>query len=197
MRVIDVAVNGEVRWRAGMANASIITPLLSAWVADESLASLQVSGMCDLEQGRAAHVYWCENVAVGGGDTVAFKFTESDRVTPPEQIIPTDLPEYVEEQRAFAESMKNFAPDRVPAVRKCPGLSFEYQLNGQPAAIASLVGGEEHILCSVDWVKQRPDQCGVSIRTFGDKGKPDRSPATEWLRATLALNDELLVRIAA
>ena len=153
--------------------------------------------MCDLEQGRAAHVYWCENVAVGEGDTVAFKFTESDRVTSPEQIIPTDSPEYVEEQRVFAESMKNFVPDRVPALRKCPGLSFEYQLNGQPAAIASLVGGEEHILCSVDWVKQRPDQCGVSIRTFGDKGKPDRSPATEWLRATLALNDELLVRIAA
>ncbi len=45
MRVIDVAVNGQLRWRAGMANASIIAPQLSAWVADESPASLRVRSM--------------------------------------------------------------------------------------------------------------------------------------------------------
>jgi hypothetical protein len=180
-----------------MANASIIAPQLSAWVADESPASLRVSGMCDLEQGRAAHVYWCDSVAVAEGDTVSFKFTDSGNVTPPDEIVPTDSPEHVEEQRAFAESLKDSVPDGTPAVRTRPGLSFEYRLNGQPAALASLVGGEEHILCSLLWIRQRPDQCRIAIRTFGDKGRPEQSPATEWLRATLALNDEFSVRIAA
>src|SRR5439155_5135319 len=96
MRVIDVAVNGQLRWRAGMTNASIIAPQLSAWVADESPASLRVSGMCDLEQGRTAHVYWCESLAVAEGDTVTFTFTDSDNVTPPEEIVPRHSPEHVE-----------------------------------------------------------------------------------------------------
>ena len=197
MRAIDVAVNGQLRWRAGIAHASLITPLLGARVDDEPPASLMVSGMCDLGEGRVAHVYWCESLALAEGDTVTFTFRESTNVTPPEKIVPTDSPEYIEEQRAFAETVRDFVPDRTPAVRTHAGLSFEYQLNGGSAKLASLIGGEEHILCSLDWVKQRPDQCGVCIRTFGDKAKPEHSPATEWLRASLALYDELSVRIAA
>jgi hypothetical protein len=197
MRVIEVAVNGTLRWRAGIENASIIAPALSAWVADDSPASLMVSGMCDLDQARAAHVHWCERWSLANGDLVTFKFTESDDVTPPEAIVPTDSPAYLQDQRGFAESLKDFVPDRAPAVRKRPGLAFECQLNGKPAAIASLVGSEEHILSSLLWIKQRPDRCDVSVRTFGDKSKPEESPATEWLRTSLALNDAFSVRIAA
>ncbi len=82
-------------------------------------------------------------------------------------------------------------------MRTRPRLSFEYWLNGQSAAIASLIGGEEHVLCSLLWIKQRPDRCTVSVRTFGDKSKPEESPATEWLLTSLALNDDFSVRIAA
>jgi hypothetical protein len=197
MRAIDVAVNGKPLWRLGIMNASIISPSVSAWVADDSPASLMVSAMCDLDEGRAAHVRWCENWPLANGDLVAFRFMDSDDVTLPEAIVPTDSPDYLEEQRSLAESLKDFVPDRAPAVRKRPGLAFECRLNGQPAAIASLVGDEEHVLCSLLWIKQRPDRCSLSVRTFGDRSKPEDSPATEWLRTTLALNDDFSVRIAA
>ena len=197
MRAIDIAVNGKQLWRLGISNASIISPTLSAWVADDSPASLMVSAMCDLDEGRAAHVRWCESWPLADGDLVAFKFIESDDVTPPEAVVPTDSPDYLAEQRRLADSLKDFVPDRAPAVRKRPGLAFECRLKGQPAAIASLVEGEEHVLCSLLWIKQRPDRCEVSVRTFGDKAKPEGSPATEWLRTTLALNDDFSVRIAA
>ena len=197
MRAIAVVVNGQLRWRAGIANASILTPLLSAWIADEAPASIRVSGMCDLEQGRTAHVHWCESFPVAKGDTVVFRFIDTDHPTPPAEIIPTDSPAHLEEQRAFAESLKTFVPDPAPAARLHPALSFEYRLNGQPPATASLVGGEEHMLCSLLWIKQRPDQCRISIRSFGDKAKQEHSPATDWCQVTLALNDEIAICIAA
>ena len=131
------------------------------------------------------------------GDTVVFRFIEAADVTPPAEIVPTDSPQYVAEQAAFAESLKNLVPDRQPAVRLHQVLSLEYRLNGQPPAIASFVRGEEHMLCDLIWVKQRPDQCRLSVRSFGDKAKPEHSPSTRWLDATLALNDEFAVRIAA
>ena len=196
MRAIDVAVNGKLLWRLGIRNASIISPTVSAWVADDSPASLMVSGMCDLDERRAAHVHWCETWSLANGDLVAFKFIESDDVTPPKTIVPTDSPDYLEEQQSFAESLKDLVPERAPAVRKRPELAFECRLNGQPATIASLIRAEEHVLCSLLWIKQRPDRCDVSVRSFGDKSKPEHSPATEWLRTTLALNDDFSVRIA-
>src|SRR6266513_2718619 len=196
MRAIDVAVNGKLLWRLGIRNASIISPSVSAWVADDSAASLMVSAMCDLDGGRAAHVRWCETWSLANGDLVAFKFIESDDVTLPDAIVPTDSPDYLEEQRSLAESLKDLVAERAPAVRKRPELAFECGLNGQPATIASLLGGEEHLLCSLLWIKQRPDRCDVSVRTFGDTSKPEHSPATDWLRTTLALNEDFSVRIA-
>ena len=197
MRAIEVAVNGQLRWRAGIANACILAPMLGASIAEDAPADLRVSGMCDLDHERAAHVHWCETLALAEGDVVAFRFTDSENVTPPEEIVPTDSPEYVQEQRAFAERMRDFAPDRTAAIRKRPGLTLECRLNGDKAAVATWVGGEEHILCSLSWVKQRPDRCNVFFRSFGDKYKPQESPPTEWLRASLALHDVLDVHIAA
>jgi len=197
MRAIDIVVNGQLKWRAGIANASILAPYLHAWVGDESPASIGVSGMCDLEQGRIAHVRWCEGFPVAEGDTVVFRFVDSDEPTPPAEIIPTDSPAYLEEQRAFTESVRNLVPDTAPAARLNPALSFDYRLNGQPPARVSLVGGEEHILCSLLWMKQHPDQCRIFIRSFGDKAKPEHSPATEWCEAILAVNEAISVRIAA
>lgn len=197
MRAIEVAVNGKLLWRLGIRNASIIAPSLRAGVADDSPASLMVSAMCDLDEERAAHVRWCEEWSLANGDLVAFTFVESDDVTLPEAIVPTDSPDYLEEQRDFAQWLKDFVPDRSPAVRKRPALAFECRLNGQPAAIATLVGAEEHVVCSLLWVKQRPDGCKVSVRSFGDKSKPEESLSTDWFQTTLALNDAFSVRIAA
>src|SRR5690242_20520133 len=118
MRVIEVAVNGTLRWRAGMANASMITPTLSAWVADDSPAALMLTGMSDLDQTRAALVRWCEHWPLTEGDVVTFTFTDSNDVTPPAAVIPTDSPEHREEQQQFAEYLKDCVPDPVPATRK-------------------------------------------------------------------------------
>ena len=196
MRSIEIAVNGDVRWRAGIANAAMLAPILAARIADEAPAEIFVGGMCDLDQGRLAHVHWCAGAPLADGDVVVFRLTESENVTPPEEIVPTDSPQLMEERRAAAESLKNVAPNQTSATIRHPHLAFDCRLNGQPAVVATLVGSEKHILCSLLWGKEHPDRCRVSVRTFGDQTKPEKAPATEWLRITLALNDDFSVRIA-
>src|SRR5688572_5923156 len=108
MRCIEVKVNGALLWRAGVENASMIGPILHGAMAGDGPAGIRVAGMCDLSDERTAHVYWCEDHPVAGGDVVTFAFVESDAPTPPTDIVPTDSPEYLEEQRQFAEFEKSF-----------------------------------------------------------------------------------------
>ena len=63
--------------------------------------------MCDLSGERTAHVHWCDDHQLVAGDVVAFGFVESDEPSTPAQIVGTDSPEYLEEQRQFAEFEKS------------------------------------------------------------------------------------------
>lgn len=197
MVCIEVRLNGQLLRRAGITDASLISPMLSGYVGGEVPASLMLSGMCDLPDDRAAHVYWTpdDEVELKSGDVVTFKFVESDEPTKPERIVPTDSPEYIEEQRQFTKMKETFVPDTSVPPRNYPGLAFDCRVNGSPAAVARLNGDEQHILCSVMWNKWRPERFRVLVRSFGNKFVDDSE--TEWVRRDLALGDELELEVAA
>jgi hypothetical protein len=191
MQCIAVTVNEQLLCVAGISSALMIGPSIRAAVSAEMPPALDVRGMCQLgfDTDRPAHVYWCDNLRLKPRDCVCFAFVESPEPTPPIQIVPTDSPGYIEEQRLFKEHEKSFVPDPTAMRRTWPGLTFKCLVNDKPVANARFSEGEECILCSLLWDKWRPERCHVYVRSFDDKAKPERSEATEWLRANLALGD--------
>ena len=197
MRCVTIAVNGQSMCVAGISDALMIGPSIGGAVFDEYPPTLEIRGMCELDTNRTAHIYWCENLQLKLGHCVRFSFVESQEPSPPIEIVPTDSPEYIEEQRKFEELEKSFVPDRTPMRRTWPNLTFECRVNGEPVANARFTEQEEHILCTVHWDKWRSERCRVYVRSFGDKSKPEDSVATEWFRTNLALGDVFEVRLAA
>ena len=194
MVCIEVRLDGELFRTAGIKDASLITPRLAGFVGGETPASLTLSGMCDLAEGRAAHVYWGpDQVELKSGAVVTFRFTISQSPSSPERIVPTDSPVYIEEQREFEAYKKTFVPDSSPSPRTFPELAFHCRVNGKAVTVARLKTGEEHVLCSVLWNKWLPDRFRVSLRSFGK----DPHRKTEWLDRDLAIGDELEIRVAA
>src|SRR5687767_1734522 len=118
MKCLEISVNGILRWRAGIKNASMLGPRLSACVDGEHPARLMVTGMCDLPGDRVAHVYWCNELELDVGDTVSLKLVEGEDPTAPQEILATDSPEYIEEQRRFEEFETNFVAEPAPRPRK-------------------------------------------------------------------------------
>jgi hypothetical protein len=196
MVCIEVKLNGHLLRMAGIKDASLISPMVSGYIGGDMPASLMLSGMCDLPDDRAAHVYWApDELDLKSGDVVTFKFVESDDPTKPERIVLTDSPEYIEEQRQFTEMKKSFVPDTSAPPQNYPALAFDCRVNGSPAAVARLNVHEQHILCSVLWNKWRPERFRVLVRSFGNKFADDSE--TEWVRCDLALGDELEIEVAA
>jgi hypothetical protein len=194
MVCIEVSLDGEVFRMAGIQDASLLSPTLGGFVGDDTPARLTLSGMCDLPNERAAHVYWgIDEIALNNGTVVTFRLTTSEAPSNPDRIVPIDSPEYIEEQREFEELKKTFVPDMTPSVRTFPGLAFHCRLNQKPVTTASLNPGEEHLLCTLLWNKWHPKRLRVSLRSFGND--PDRE--TEWLRNDLTMGDELEIRVAA
>src|SRR5437899_2838668 len=110
MICIEVSLDGEVFRRTGVKDASLLTPGVAAFVGDDKPARLTLSGMCDLPGERAAHVYWGDEMSLNNGAVVTFRFTISDSPSKPDQLVPTDSPKYIEEQREFEQLKNNFVP---------------------------------------------------------------------------------------
>jgi len=193
MVCVEVSLDGSLFRKLGIKDASLITPTVHGFVGDEAPASLILSGMCDLGGERAAHVYWGpDEVALNGGSVVTFRFAMCESPSPPDKVVPTDSPAYIEEQREFQALKKSFLPYISPSERAFPKLAFHCRVNSELVTVAQLNPGEDHILCSVLWGRWHPDRLEVSVRTFGND-----SAKTDWLRKDLAVGDELEIRVAA
>ena len=197
MICLDIKVNGDLVCRAGIANASILSSILGASVGADHPADLRISGMCELPEERVAHVYWAEGRSLSSGDHITFTLIDCEDATKPAEIVPTDSPEYLEEQAKLEEVEGAFVRDEAPAERKWPSLAFDCRINNEHKAIAVLAPDEEHILCSVTWDKWRPEQCRVFVRSFGSSTKTGIEHQTAWVRATLLMGDCLEVRAFA
>lgn len=192
---IAITLNGNLVCRAGIENASMISPILSSFIGAENPAGLLVSGMCDLPNERDAHVYWIEEQRLSAGDHISFSLIVDNAPTEPLQIQATDSPEYLEEQRQFIEMDRDFVPDTTPALRQWNSLSYGCYINGELKAKVSMASDEEHILCSLLWDKWRPELCRIFIRSFGGSARRGDKRETEWLRANLLVGDTLEVHV--
>jgi hypothetical protein len=196
MICLEVHRNNVLLTRAGMERASLISAHVGAFIGDEEPAAIHVAGMCDLDEGRSAHVYWMDFERLVVGDVLTFQIVPSEVPSPYLELKPTDSPEYVEEQAEFAELKRNYKPTTEPAVRKWSSLGLDMSLNGQEVGRASYATAEEHILCSVDWNRWRPERLRVLVRSFG--GAPDAlERPTEWLRVNLQKGEVLELRLDA
>jgi hypothetical protein len=96
MVCIEVSLDGEIFRTVGIKDASLISPTLSGFVGADTPARLTLSGMCDLPEERAAHVYWgTDELELKTGAVVTFRFTTSDSPSDLDQLVPTDSPEYI------------------------------------------------------------------------------------------------------
>ena len=195
MICLEVHRNKALLTRAGIEGGSLLSAHVGTFIADEEPASLHVAGICDLDQGRSAHVYWLDFDKFVVGDVLTFQVVRSGTPSPYVELKPTDSPKYIEEQRQFAEVERNYKPPSVPAARKWQSLGLHMALNGREVGRASYGTAEEHILCSVDWNRWRPERLRVLVRSFGRA--PDAVKPTEWLRANLQEGEVFELRLDA
>jgi hypothetical protein len=195
MICLEVHRNKELLTRAGIEGGLLLSAHVGAFIGDDEPASLHVAGMCDLNEGRSAHVYWLDFERLVVGDVLTFQVVHSDTPSPYLEVKPTDSPKYIDEQREFAEVERNYKPPLVPAARKWPSLGLDMALDGREVGHASYGTAEEHILCSVDWNRWRPERLRVLVRSFG--GAPDAVMPTEWLRTNLREGETFELRLDA
>jgi hypothetical protein len=192
---LQITRNGSIVCRAGIENATILSIHLHAWIGGDAPAQLDVTGMCELPQGRSAHVYWDTCVGLHNLDDVVVAFTQFDSPSLPLMLKPIDSPEYLEEQRQFEEFERTFRGPMEKIEVRFPTVAFDLTRGGQTIARAALRDGEEHILCTATWDRWRPDACRVYVRSFG--GSTGTDDETDWYRGELAEGEHIGVRVVA
>ena len=197
MLCLEVRINEEPAWIAGIDKAIMLSAHLAAFVGAEEPASLRLAGMCDLGNDRDAHVYWFHELPIKTGDRLSFGLVESDLPTPPTEVQPTDSPAYLEEQREYLEAEASWQPPSEPSPRTWPNLQVHLSINGQSLLRSGYALSQDHYLCSFDWNQWRPDRLRVYARSFsGAYHRPDHHH-TDWLRANLKLGEVASIEVDA
>jgi hypothetical protein len=192
---LEVHRNNDLLTRAGVEGALLLSALVGAFIGDEEAASIQVAGMCDLDKGRLAHVYWADFDKLAVGDVLSFRLVHCDSPSAYIELNATDSPTYIKEQAEFAELKRDYKTPATPAARRWADLSLCMSLGGRELGRASYGTGEEHILCSVDWNQWRSERLRVFVRSFGRA--PGAVKPTEWLRANLTEGEVFELRLDA
>lgn len=192
---IQVTRNGSLVCRAGIENATILSVHVHAWIGGDAAAQLDVTGMCELSEGKSAHVYWDNCVSLDSLDDVVVAFTQFDSPSLPLMLKPIDSPEYLEEQRQFEEFGRAFRGPMEKVEVRFPTVAFDLTREGETIAHAALREGEEHVLCTVTWDRWRPDACRIYVRSFGGLTGPDDERG--WYRGELAEGEHIGVRVVA
>lgn len=195
MICLKISIDEKVICYAGIENATLLTPFISSFVGDEYPALLDISGMCDLPGERKAHVYWleAEGINLQQGSQFCIALIEYEQPTPPIKILATDSSEYMKAQSQFEEVERTFQPPIEPAIRRWPSVSFQCAINGEHQVTATLKSDEERLHCSFLWDCWNPEQCRISIRSFGGSMIHHNETKTEWLRTKLFLNDSFQI----
>lgn len=197
MICLAVYRNDVLVCNAGIADASLLSAIIASGLCDDDPATFHVAGMQDLAMERSAHVYWAHETAPSVGDRLRLSLIQSDAPSHPVEIVPTDSPEHLEEQREFEEFAKTYSgPEPLQEVR-WPALEWALRLKDQPAVTARLMNEDEHIMCSLTWDKWRPDRCRILVRSFpgADEGGPEKT--TEWLRDVIQVGESLEISVYA
>jgi hypothetical protein len=188
---LSVSLNGEHLLAAGVADGSFVDVTAAGSVFGDAPAYLRVAGMRELPEGRSAHVYWMEDLALVDGDVLTIAPVELPSGSAPSSIVPTDSPKYIEEQRDYQAFLEAHLWPRQEPVRQRGNLTFVISSPGYPTLHASLGPGQEHLMCGAMWNMWRPERTRVLARSFSGGRK------LEWLRGEIPAGGELRVEMRA
>lgn len=196
MICLSVSRNGQELCVAGHAEAELLTSHVSGATTGECAVSLDVTGMCELPDDRAAHLRWIDLVPLSSGDILEFKLLESSTPSPPSALIPTDSPEYLAEQAEFSKLEAEWVPPSEEPPIRWPNIQFVFKINDGSPLRVRIPAGQQHVLCSFLWDKWRPETCRVFARTFSGGAVDVESRKTDWMRAALMVGDVLSIKIS-
>lgn len=195
MLCLEVQMNDEPPRFLGIAGATILSAHTHGYIGAEEAAAISLTGMCNLGDGREAHVYWCLDAPLRTGESVSIRLAEVDTPTAYEKIVPTDSLEYQEEQRWLQAEEATPRPSMQPAERLWTGLLFSLAVDGEVVQSCSYGSTEEHFLCAAHWDVWQPERLRVFARTFVGQRTDRESQQTEWLRVNLTLGHKIVISL--
>ncbi|MDM0031964.1 hypothetical protein QTI33_07360 [Variovorax sp. J22P271] len=196
MQALEVLRNGQTLVVAGAEDAVLLSFSMHVSIDGEHPATLEMRGMRDLGNDRQAHLEWIQEFPLDLGDEIAVTLLEVEEVTPPAQDIASDSDGYIAEKAAYEAQLASGLPVPRTLKRKQPDASLEVVVGDAPV-VANLEGGRELLTLRVDWNRWRPERCRLSLRSFSVKEGLAREGGKNWLTASAARDQVVLVRVGA
>lgn len=195
MICFEIVINGVFLCRAGIENATVISPCLSMFSNSEKPAYLRLSAISEHPDGSRIHVYWFEEVELSPGDEVSFTMLESSVPTKPSRITLLAAIDYQDGMGLLKELEKAQLPQFFWTKEMWSATALQCNVNGEQKFVIGAMAGDEYISCSLIWSDKNPDCYRIFTRSFCSKS--DCTHDRKWLRSELSINDTLSLRIIA
>ncbi|MFZ6770080.1 hypothetical protein ACO0LM_23765 [Undibacterium sp. Di26W] len=195
MICFEITINGKFLCRAGVENATVISPGISMFADAGKAAHLRLSALTVQADGRRTHVSWFDEIELSPGDDVSFIMLESNAPTEPVKVTLLALEDYTE-MLALPEGFENTQPPQVLRTEaEWSVAALLCSINGEQKTLISAMPGDEDISCSLVWSNKKPDCYRIFTGSFGDDSAS--SHERKWLRSVVSIHDTLTLRIIA
>jgi hypothetical protein len=194
MHVLEIKRNAELLAVIGSPNALMFSAGIAASIEDREV-TLDARGMNDLGNNRESHTTWLELAPLNAGDSIAFRFTESEHATEPLSEVATDSPEHLAEQATYETRLQEqpLAPRQLD--QKNPQASLTFSVRQEPPILPVLESGREFLSCRVRWNRWRPERCRVTLSSFSQQEALARTGGREWYNGFLQLGEGCTVEV--
>ncbi|RST46996.1 hypothetical protein [Variovorax sp. MHTC-1] len=196
MQALEVLRNGQPLVVAGAGDAVLLSFSMHVSIDGEHPATLDMRGMRDLGNDRQAHLEWIQEFPLDVGDEIIVTLLEVEEATPPAEDIASDSDEHIAAQAAYEVQLASGLPVPRDLERKQPDASLEVVVGDAPV-VATFEGGRELLTMRVDWNRWRPERCRLSLRSFSVEEGLAREEGKNWLSASAARDQAVLVRVGA
>lgn len=196
MQALEVLRNGQPLAVAGTEDAVLLSFSMHVSIDGEHPATLDIRGMRDLGNDRQAHLEWIQELPLDVGDEISVTLREVEEVTPPAEDIASDSDEHLAAHAAYEAQLASDPPGPRALEPKQPDASLEVVVDDAPV-VATFEGGREFLTMRVDWNRWRPERCRLALRSFSVKEGLAREEGKNWLTASAARDQVVLVRVGA
>lgn len=181
---------------AGTEDATLLSFSMHVSIDGEHPATLDVRGMRDLGKDHQGHLEWIQELPLDVGDEISVTLLEVEEVTPPAEDIASDSDEHIAAQASYEAQLASGLPLPRALERKQSDASLEVVVGDAPV-VATFEDGREFLTMRVDWNRWRPERCRLSLRSFSVKEGLAREEGKNWLTASAARDQVVLVRVGA
>lgn len=196
MICLAVHLNERLLCMAGHTDAEVISAIVgggrgSQW--DDPVA-FHVACVFASPTGEHVHHYLIERTVLVTGDRLEFSLVQSDSPTQFPETLPIGPSDEisVREGDEALRTMSALTSIRPATPRE---VKLQLRLSDHEPVVLGVPLGQEHALCSISWIKRRPDRCEVYARTFSGAEADER--ATDWLQSTLKVGQVFEVLMSA